>query len=261
MNTQTPWRPAKNCTLILLASLWAGMGIQPLAAGTMETPSDKELSTMGQGFGKFVGSFMRQVQSDEAHKGMSSSGEERRLPERSSKAPEWPTPRSEEHSAQGGQQNRNSNRNQYYPLYDPWGAAWWSDPAFGFDPWGRDNSWVDHDWHNRRWQYGWNYGQTGPYGGYRAASPGWEGDGPPGWVGEGERYPGGAAWGNPYGSAERYGPGPYGGERNAFNNEWLRQREERHPAAAEDPSARLRSREGERWPAHRGAGDERWRRD
>jgi hypothetical protein len=260
MNTQMPWLRANNRTVLTVLSLWAGFYIQPLMAGTMETPSDKELSTMGQGFGKFVGSFMRQVQSDEGRRGVSGPGEER-LPERSNKPPEWPTLRDRDEGQQrGGQQNRNgNNRGQPYPLYDPWGATWWSDPAFGFDPWGRGNSWVDQDWNNRRWQYGWNYGQTtpygwgSPYGNNNGPAPGWEGEGAPGWVGEGER--------NPYGGAERYHPGPYGGERNAFNNEWLRQRDERQPAVMDEPASRFRTRDGERWSGNKNAGDERWRRE
>ncbi|MBF0183580.1 MAG: hypothetical protein HQM06_04205 [Magnetococcales bacterium] len=223
---------------------------------------------MGQGFGKFVGSFMRQMQSDEEKKGVPAGGEERRLIERpASKAPEWPSARErDEDAGSHGARQRQQARQNHHPLYDPWGASWWNDPAFGYDPWGRGNSWVDHDWQRRRWQYGWNYGQTpsyaAPYGStghpygngapypgeYEALSPG----------DEGGRWPGSGYGQLPYGQ-ERGWYAPYDNHRNAFNNEWLRPRDERQQPAADEflPG----SRSGESWPANNRAREQRWYRE
>ncbi|WP_130471134.1 hypothetical protein [Candidatus Magnetaquicoccus inordinatus] len=273
MKIHRQWVRSWNRPLISILGVVAGMAGHTVSAASMDAPSDKELSTMGQGFGKFVGSFMRQVQSDEEKKVLPGMTDERRQPERPSSRPaEWPAARDrdEEHTARNGAQNRTNNRNAPYPLYDPWGASWWSDPAFGFDPWGRSNSWVDNDWNARRWQYGWNYGGNmqpyqpyafgPPYGG--APSPYNAGEGESSYPGgyEGERYPGYGYGANPY-AAERWGTQPFVNERNAFNNEWLRQRDERHSPAAEETTPRYRNREGEGWSGSGRFRDDRWRRD
>ena len=132
-----------------------------------EPPSDKELSAMGQGFGKFVGSFMGQLQSNKMQE---MASPERRAPRRSAPHKEEdvfrqeydddqrsrPHTRREETSRQRKTAER---RRTPYQFYDPWGASYWGDPHFGFDPWESRGSWVDRDWHRRKRQYGWSYGR------------------------------------------------------------------------------------------------------
>ena len=185
---------------------------------------------MGQGFGKFVGSFMRQVQEGDK-KG--SSPEEGRSADRSvprSEAIPARPDRDEERSHQSGRAAAASGERRYLPyrLYDPWEASRWGDPTFGFDPGGRGNSWVDYDWNARKRQYGWSYGGIPPYS---------EGGG-----GYGGGYPYGGGYGvgrrNPY-YGGGWSPEEWGDDR--YGEGWGRDRYDRRLPPAEEG---YRSREG-----------------
>ncbi|MEO5339555.1 MAG: hypothetical protein H7837_03410 [Magnetococcus sp. MYC-9] len=141
--------------------LWSALcvlvaGLAPFRVLAVDPPSEKELSTMGQGFGKFVGSFMRQVQSDEEKKG--APVEERRPVERPAPSHRESVARSERSEAPAPRRETEERRPVPYRLYDPWGADHWGDPVFGFNPWERSPGWVDYDWNLRKQQYGWSYG-------------------------------------------------------------------------------------------------------
>lgn len=140
----------------------ASFSSSAIAAGA---PSDKELSTMGQGFGKFVGSFMQQMQSDEGKHPPSAGG---RLPAEATtpSVEDTPTHREREADRRTSREGRTkADERQYIPYrtYDPWKASAWGDPVLGFDPWARGGSWVEYDWNARKQQYGWSYGGTSPY--------------------------------------------------------------------------------------------------
>ncbi|MEO5362206.1 MAG: hypothetical protein H7838_01075 [Magnetococcus sp. DMHC-8] len=197
----SPGWPVLWSAAVALMVVW-----MPRSVLAVDPPSEKELSTMGQGFGKFVGSFMRQMQSEEEKKGV--VPEERRAVDRVAPGHgEWPTrrDREEDRAVRPGPAPANSERRSLpYRLYDPWGSARWGDPVFGFDPWERNNSWVDHDWNLRKWQYGWTYGGTHPYSGghpYGGGHPYYGGG----------LYPGGEGW----------RPVPPGGDR--YRDEWERE--------------------------------------
>ncbi|MEO5354015.1 MAG: hypothetical protein H7835_12505 [Magnetococcus sp. XQGC-1] len=202
------WLFFRSAPCVLVVALF------PSFAVAAEVPSEKELSTMGQGFGKFVGSFMRQMQSDEEKK--SAVPDDRRVVER---APP-PAGESAVRREPGGDSRRaevGDRRYVPYRLYDPWGAARWGDPVLGFNPWGRGNSWVDQDWNARKWQYGWSYGGTSPW--------------------SGGHYGGDSYAGNPWGYSGGY-PGGYGGERYPYSGGYAG---DRYAAYGSVPSPRERS--------------------
>ena len=150
---------------VLMAGFVPSRGVVAAAA-----PSDKELSMMGQGFGKFVGSFMQQLQTDE--KGKPAPPAEDRPAERSTsyygEAPARQDWKEERSSPPPRAAEKRERRMVPYRLYDPWGANRWEDPVLGFDPWERGDSWVDYDWNLRKRQYGRSYGGTSPHArGYR----------------------------------------------------------------------------------------------
>ncbi|MBF0401696.1 MAG: hypothetical protein HQL90_13135 [Magnetococcales bacterium] len=134
-------------------------GFTPSPMGATDAPSEKELATMGQGFGKFVGSFMRQVQSDDGKR--APVAEDRHVAE---PPPPSRQDRGVEPPVRGGQPGAEAVERRYVPyrLYDPWGANRWGDPVLGFDPWAQGGGWVDHDWNARKQQYGWSYGGVAP---------------------------------------------------------------------------------------------------
>ena len=134
--------------------------VSPLSESAAADPaSEKELSAMGQGFGKFVGSFMQQLQSE---KGEGASHPDQRRSYEPSVPSEDRSVRSER---DGDNRSRQDSQRIYVPYrtYDPWGASRWGDPYLGYDPWGQNRSWVDYDWQNRKQQYGWSYGGVSPY--------------------------------------------------------------------------------------------------
>ena len=108
---------------------------------------------MGQGFGKFVGSFMQQMQSE---KGVGGSHPDQHR----SSEPSLPEDRSVRSKRDGEDRSQQDPQRVYVPYraYDPWGASRWGDPYLGYDPWARSRGWVDYDWQHRKRQYGRYYG-------------------------------------------------------------------------------------------------------
>ena len=151
------------------------VGFFPSFSTAVEPPDEGELSAMGQGFGKFVGSFMRHMKSEKESGG--ADPEERPSSERSLLNKERPMRRERVDDDHLSRKDARRDRTPYY-VYDPWGASRWGDPFLGYDPWGSNNSWVDRDWYARKRQYGWSYGgdRYPYYGGDRY--PYYGGDGP-----------------------------------------------------------------------------------
>ncbi len=205
--------PEGNETVTNAATVRAGgwalvtalfIGLAPQTASADGSPVDQNIMQMGGRFGKFMGSFMRELQSDP-----------KKVPE--TVQPFFPAPREPPPPAARGEapavkeaRPEKDERRQYvyvpYPTYDPWGADFWGNPSLQVDPWGM-SSFAERDWaRNRHF-----YGPGGPlgYGGYHPDGYGWGGYPGPDWRYGSDRY--GSRW---YGSDrldhERYEPDPYG---------------------------------------------------
>lgn len=122
--------------VLFLVMVFFGRTIQ-----AAEPPSQEELSAMGKGFGKFVGSFMQQLNSAKGEK----AANERQIPdqprEQLSTREQLPTRE---------QPNQKRVVPRYYVPYDPWGADRSGNPLLDYDPWSADDRWLGNAWERRR---------------------------------------------------------------------------------------------------------------
>ena len=194
-------------------------GLLPSQAFAESSFSDKDMGVMGQRFGKFMGSFMREMGAPGMPKGVPSAsatgrvGREPVPPREPMRERAYQAPlRDREHrryEREGDFRRERSRGRQdspyYAPSYDPWGAYSWGRRPFRDDDWGGVGSWAERDWargrdyygagiapwENRRWGYGGGPGRSrwgdGGHGDY-TREPYSRGYGPP------ERYPRGGGY-------------------------------------------------------------------
>ena len=169
--------------------------------------SDESLAVMGGRFGKFVGSFMREVQPGQ--------------PGVPGGIPQVPAGGMTESAPQGGaiqggtvfpgdERERFETRRHEFPAYryDPWGARRWGNPMLDYDPWGVAG-FADQDWTLGRNYYGLGFG---PWAHEDPFGPGGYGPDPRGPVHYGPDPRGPEHYGPDPRGPEHYGPGEYAPE-------------------------------------------------
>ncbi len=163
---------AKICGWITAA--WFLSGFAPYAVMAGDVPNGQNLMQMGGRFGKFMGSFMRELHPGQQQPPGTTppyvvpTPREAPLPPPARERAEEVRPkRSEPPRGDTHPRREEHRRRSYYPTYDPWGADSWGNPLLDYDPWGAAG-FADKDWPSGRHYYGLGRGPWGYKGVYRS---------------------------------------------------------------------------------------------